>query len=77
MRTFFTASSLAAIILLAGCGPSAKPTDAPAPAPAPAPATPAKAEPKCPDPSIKDPNNPCSPLYYKPVKGSFKGQKSF
>jgi hypothetical protein len=71
MRTLFTASSLAAIILLTGCGPSAKPTDAPAPA------TPAKTEPKCPDPSIKDPNNPCSPLYYKPVKGSFKGQKSF
>ena len=71
MRTLFTASSLAAITLLTGCGPSVKPTDAPAPA------TPAKAEPKCPDPSIKDPNNPCSPLYYKPVKGSFKGQKSF
>ncbi len=71
MRTIFMASALATIALLTGCGPSAKPADVSAPA------TPARAEPKCPDPSIKDPNNPCSPLYYKHVKGSFKGQKSF
>jgi hypothetical protein len=32
---------------------------------------------KCPDPSIKDSSNLCSPNYYKSVKGSFKGQKSF
>ena len=71
MRTLLTTSTIAAIFLLAGCGPAEKPPAEPAfPA-----AT--KTEPKCPDPSIKDPSNPCSPLYYKPVKGSFKGQKSF
>jgi nitrous oxide reductase accessory protein NosL len=71
MRTLLTASCLATTVLLAACGPSSKPAEAPPPS------TPAKSEPKCPDPRIKDPNNPCSPLYYKPVKGSFKGQKSF
>lgn len=71
MRILLTASSLAALAILCGCGPS------PAPAEAPVNSSPAKTEPKCPDPSIKDPSNPCSPLYYKPVKGSFKGQKSF
>lgn len=71
MRALLTTSTIAAIVLLVGCGPSEKPAAAPAPS------TAAKAEPKCPDPSIKDPSNPCSPLYYKPVKGSFKGQKSF
>lgn len=71
MRTLCTASSLATILLLTGCGPSVKPAEAPAPS------APAKEQTKCPDPSIKDPSNPCSPHYYKPVKGSFKGQKSF
>ncbi len=71
MRTVLTASSLAALAILCGCGPSAAPAEAPANS------SPAKTEPKCPDPSIKDPSNPCSPLYYKPVEGSFKGQKSF
>jgi hypothetical protein len=71
MRTLLTISSLTALAFLCGCGPSPAPADPPANAP------PAKVEPKCPDPSIKDPSNPCSPLYYKPVKGSFKGQKSF
>jgi hypothetical protein len=70
MRAIFTASSLAMMVLLAGCGPSATPTNV-------APPSNPAAQPKCPDPSIKDPGNPCSPLYYKPVKGSFKGQKSF
>lgn len=32
---------------------------------------------KCPDPNIRDQNNPCSPYYYKPPVNSFKGQKSF
>lgn len=32
---------------------------------------------KCPDPDIRDMNNPCSPYYYKPSQGSFKDVKSF
>lgn len=71
MRTLLMASSLTALTILGGCGPS------PAPAEAPGNSSPIKAKPKCPDPSIKDPSNPCSPHYYEPVKGSFKGQKSF
>jgi len=32
-------------------------------------------EKKCPDPDIHDSSNPCSPNYYKPVQGGFKGEK--
>jgi hypothetical protein len=71
MRVLFTASSLVALLALSACGP------APTAAQAPAEPSPPRSEPKCPDPSIKDATNPCSPNYYKPVKGSFKGQKSF
>jgi hypothetical protein len=38
-------------------------------------AKPAVADKKCPDPSIHDSTNPCSPNYYKPVQGGFKGEK--
>lgn len=65
------AASTAAMLVLAACGP------APSTPQADAKSDPPKAEPKCPDPSIKDPNNPRSPNHYKPVKGTFKGQKSF
>lgn len=36
---------------------------------------PAVTDKKCPDPSIHDSTNPCSPNYYKPVQGGFKGEK--
>lgn len=62
--------AVAALLSLAACGkPEATPTQPVAPM--------AAAKPKCPDPSIKDHTNPCSPNYYKPVQGSFKDQKSF
>jgi len=32
-------------------------------------------EKKCPDPNIHDSSDPCSPNYYKPVQGGFKGDK--
>ena len=64
-------TALAAVLLLVGCSkPEATASAQPA-----VPTAPAKA--KCPDPSIKDHTNPCSPYYYKPVQGSFKNQKSF
>lgn len=37
---------------------------------------PAVTDKKCPDPSIHDSTNPCSPNYYKPVQGGFKGEKA-
>ena len=32
---------------------------------------------KCPDPNIRDRNDPCSPYYWKPKDSALKGAKSF
>lgn len=71
MGPFLKVGALASLLALVACGP------APSTPPSPQAAAPVSAKPRCPDPRIKDSTNPCSPNYYKPVKGSFKGQKSF
>ena len=70
MQRLTIAFALLGLLSLGACG---KPDQADRKAENPPPA----AERKCPDPSIKDSSDPCSPHYYKPVKGSFKGQKTF
>ena len=69
-----SAASLAALICLelTGCSREAAP-----------PSTGQKAEPvpaagrKCPDPNIRDRNDPCSPYYWKPKDSALKDAKSF
>ena len=73
MARLITSIALLGALALGACGK----TDPPKAAPAPPAITPPVEAHKCPDPSIKDSSNPCSPNYYKPVKGSFKGQKTF
>ena len=70
MQRLITSFALLGALSLGACG---KPDPATRQAENPPPA----AERKCPDQSIKDSSDPCSPHYYKPVKGSFKGQKTF
>jgi hypothetical protein len=73
MARFIASVALLGALALGACGKADPPQAAP-PQPG---TTPPVGERKCPDPSIKDSSNPCSPNYYKPVKGSFKGQKTF
>ena len=73
MARLITSFALLGALALTACG-KAEPPQAEPLHPA---STPPVGERKCPDPSIKDSSNPCSPNYYKPVKGSFKGQKTF
>lgn len=69
-----SAASLAALICLglAGCSREAAP-----------PSAGQKAEPvpaagrKCPDPNIRDRNDPCSPYYWKPKDSALKDAKTF
>lgn len=70
MQRLITSFALLGLLSLGACG---KPDQADRKAESPPPA----AGRKCPDPSIKDSSDPCSSNYYKPVKGSFKGQKTF
>lgn len=69
-----TAASLAALICLglAGCSREAAPPSAGEKA---APVTAAGR--KCPDPNIRDRNDPCSPYYWKPKDSALKDAKSF
>jgi hypothetical protein len=73
MKRLITTLALMVPLAVGACG-KAGPAAPPAPAIENGP--PALAH-KCPDPSIKDSSNPCSSNYYKPVKGSFKDQKTF
>lgn len=53
--------------LIASCGRQAEVSEKSA--------KPAVTDKKCPDPSIHESTNPCSPNYYKPVQGGFKGER--
>jgi hypothetical protein len=67
-----TAASLAALVCLglAGCSrEAAQPTAGQKPVPA--------AGRKCPDPNIRDRNDPCSPYYWKPKDSVLKDAKTF
>jgi hypothetical protein len=68
------AATLAALMCLglAGCSreaaqPSADQKAKPVPA----------ADRKCPDPNIRDRNDPCSPYYWKPKDSALKDAKTF
>ena len=58
---------LTAALTASSCG---RPTEK-----SPPPSSEKSVERKCPDPSIHDSSDPCSPNYYKPVQGSFRGDK--
>jgi len=73
MRMIRNLLAAAAVLTLAACGKPASQAAQPAtPASAPAPA-----KQKCPDPDIRDMNNPCSPYYYKPAHSKLGNTKSF
>ncbi|CAN7657155.1 hypothetical protein LJR225_005207 [Phenylobacterium sp. LjRoot225] len=73
MRLILKVVTLAAALALAGCGkPAPQAAQTPAPASAPVPA-----KQKCPDPDIRDMNNPCSPYYYKPTHSKLGNTKKF
>ena len=72
MRTVTSFALLAATMTLVACGRPPETATA-----APEAAAVAKVEKKCPDPSITDTNDPCSPLYWKPSGSSLQNATKF
>jgi hypothetical protein len=74
LRSLKIAAPVAMLVCLGlvGCGREpAKPPAAQQSGPIPSAAH------KCPDPDIRDRNNPCSPYYWKPKDSALKNAKSF
>lgn len=71
-RSLVPSALFTAALALAGCGKPAEKSSPETPAPASSPAAR-----KCPDPSIRDPKDPCSPYYWHPKDSALKNAKSF